>query len=943
MIKTSRSLGVLLLQLALATSALAQTTGSIRGQIKDKEGTPLPGVTVTVTSVGRGTSRTVLSGATGSYALPSLAVDNYAVSATLDGFQEQQVENIRVGIGATVTVDLVMEAMATITEALVVTSTQLVDATSSAVGVSYDAEFVEDLPTTRNFWDMMAVAPGVVQQQTNEAWKLSAFGSSTASNSWSIDGQNNTLNESGQAFWWPNADTLEEVQVLAIGAPAQFGNMSGAAMNVVTKSGTNDLKGSFNVWYQDDSLTSDSATLDGINDDGTPALGVPFRRDEFLDLSATLGGPLKQDKAWFFAAFEMYRDGYNEVGDPSGLPNEIFSDRYDLKLNWAPTQSLSFQAKYHVDNWPWEFSNAFQTTSATGGEGDENPAWGLRFDKVVGGSTFLEVAYSGYDGIDIYESRTGSLEDPFIDYSPPGGGPARYSGGLYYPWNWDTSQEALDVTVSTYADDFLGGDHEFKFGVGYNTGEAFSTIGGGINGRYFYRYVYTYEYEYYGTIYSNDYEYFYRVTADAYTYGAENENISAFVDDSWRVNDKLTINVGVRYDDLSSDVPANPRLDRFWNETGEIIPGIKNIVGWDHFSPRIGFAYQIGDDGVLRGFYGKFYDSNVTANWKAPPPSPPIFYYDISESLDGPWEPLYTFDYGEPVLDPNLQTPQTDQFTLGYEHRLSRNTSLAVQGIYKDTKDLIGWEILGDGVYEMLPWVNPITGEVQPIASIIEQPTTRKGNRPGDGSLAPPGQRFEQDYTGAFVSFQKRYSDGWSMQASYTWSDSEGFLATPLNQDQGNPAYTGQLGRDPNNWINADQALQNQREHALNVQGNFDLPWQLRANVVYRFLSGKPYSRQVFAGGFSTQLPLAQGAQRVIATPASSDTTFPDQNVLDLSIGRVFGSGTAKFHLDVQVFNVFNNDAHDVWETLVVLPGDSYSPKAHVLPRRVMLRAGIKW
>ena len=95
--------------------------------------------------------------------------------------------------------------------------------------------------------------------------------------------------------------------------------------------------------------------------------------------------------------------------------------------------------------------------------------------------------------------------------------------------------------------------------------------------------------------------------------------------------------------------------------------------------------------------------------------------------------------------------------------------------------------------------------------------------------------------------------------------------------------------------------------------------------------------------GIVGQLPLAQGAQRVIATPASSDTTFPDQNVLDLSIGRVFGSGTAKFHLDVQVFNVFNNDAHDVWETLVVLPGDSYSPKAHVLPRRVMLRAGIKW
>ncbi|MCP4200832.1 MAG: hypothetical protein GY769_02730, partial [bacterium] len=204
----------------------------------------------------------------------------------------------------------------------------------------------------------------------------------------------------------------------------------------------------------------------------------------------TLGGPIKKDKAWFFGAFEILRDAYNEVGDPSGLPYEIFSDRYALKLNWAPTQSLSFQAKYHVDNWPWRFSDAFETASASGTEGDENPAWGLRFDKVISSNTFLEVAYSGYDGIDIYESRTGSQEDPFIDYSPPGGGPEHYSGGLYFPWSWDTSQEAVDATVSTYADDFLGGDHEFKFGVTYSTGTAKSTISGGVNGRYFYRYVY---------------------------------------------------------------------------------------------------------------------------------------------------------------------------------------------------------------------------------------------------------------------------------------------------------------------------------------------------------------------------------------------------------------------------------------------------------------------
>ena len=274
---------------------------------------------------------------------------------------------------------------------------------------------------------------------------------------------------------------------------------------------------------------------------------------------------------------------------------------------------------------------------------------------------------------------------------------------------------------------------------------------------------------------------------------------------------------------------------------------------------------------------------------------------------------------------------------------MSPTATLGIQGVYKDTKNLIGWEILDDGVYEMLPWVNPITGEIQPIASIIVQPTTRKGNRPGAGSLAPPGQEFEQQYKGATVFLNKRYANGWSMMASYTWSDSTGFSPTPLAQDQGNPAFSSQDGRDPNNWINADQALQNERKHALQIQGNFDLPWKLLGTVVYRYLSGKPYNLQVTAGRPSTQFPLEQLGQTVIAVPASDDTTFPDQNVLDLSLGRSFGAGPTEIRIDLQLFNVFNNEAHDSWQTLILRPGNEYYPSAYVLPRRLGVRLGISF
>jgi len=201
------------------------------------------------------------------------------------------------------------------------------------------------------------------------------------------------------------------------------------------------------------------------------------------------------------------------------------------------------------------------------------------------------------------------------------------------------------------------------------------------------------------------------------------------------------------------------------------------------------------------------------------------------------------------------------------------------------------------------------------------------------------GTNFEAE----FIEDLPTTRNFWDMMASYTWSDSSGFLATPLAQDQGDPAWTGQAGRDPNNWINAEQALQNQRRHAVQVQSNVDMPWKLRGTLVYRYLSGKPYNRQVQAGVFSSQFPLAQGGQTVIAVPASEDTRFSDQNVLDLSLGRSFEAGPTTILIDLQLFNVFNNDAHDSWQTLVVAPGDAYYPRAYVLPRRLGLRLGLRF
>ncbi len=923
----SSNLAFLALPLVFAASVAAQTTGAIRGDVRDQDGGALPGVTITATSETRGTSRTTVTGENGRYSLSGLPVGSYRVEAMLEGFSPQAVPGIRVRIGATASLDFSL-LLASVEETITITGAPIVDVTSSSVGASYTSEFIEDLPTDRNFYDMLAVAPGVSQEAEGSA-SFSVFGSSIASNSWSVDGQDATNQDTGNAWWYINADVIEEIQVLAVGAPAQYGNMSGAAFNVVTKSGTNELKGSASLYLQDGGWTGENARLNDL----------PYTRDEFRNFTFTLGGPLNRDKIWFFAAYENARDAASEVGEDPAFPDTFPSDRYDLKINAALNDRHLLEAKLHYEDYRWALGDPFETPDAQGSEFGTNPAWSLHLQSVLNDDSLLEVRYAGYDGKDNWLSRTRSTEDPFIDYSPPDGGPARFSGSLWYPYIWELSRDQVDVTLSHHADELIQGDHDFKFGISYGQGSGDTITAGGVNGVYYYRYEYSFEY--YGATYS--YPYYYRVTARPYHYGAEAESISAYIDDSWQVTSNLTLNLGLRYDQNTADIPDYPILNPDWSEAGGTIPGFNDAVEWSHLSPRLGFAYKIGEKGVLRGFYGKFYDANVTGNWYAPPPDAPSYLYEFSSSLDGPWTPFFLFEQSGTTIDPDLEAPETDQFTLGFERQIGDHLALGIQGIYKETKNLIGFEILGDGVYEMVPWANPFTGEVIQLASILVQPSIRKGNGPGAGSLAPPGTQFNQDYLGVVLSMDKRYSNGWSLQASYTWSDSEGFLPRPLSQDQGNPFYTSSEGRDPNNWINAQQALQNEREHVLQAQALFDLPWKLRVTVIYSFLSGKPFNRQVRVGSSVSASPLNQGNQRIIAIPASSANRLPDQNVLDLALGRRFEIGATELKFDLQLLNAFNADPHDGWQTLIVPQGSRFVPDDYIAPRRWMLRLGLSF
>ncbi len=916
----------------VATSGIAQTTtGSIRGHARDPDGSSLPGVTVTLLSE-RGDPRTTTTGPEGRFLIASVPPGVHSLRAELVGTAPQTVEGVRVTIAGSATVNFVLTSATFSGEVVIAGEAPVIDITTSTVSTNYDFEFVEDLPTRRQFWDLVALSPGV-SSATEWTSRLTVLGSSTTSNSWNVDGLDITHPESGRAWWYINPEAIAEVQVSGIGVSAEFGNMTGAAINVVTKSGSNDLHGNLNAFLQFAALTDTNVVID----DEFPS----YERVDFHNITFTLGGPISKDRAWFFAALETNRDAEATPGTDPDYPAEYNWDRFDIKADFSFSDSARLNAKFHYEDYEYDDSgSAYWTNSSRGAETGTNPAWGLAFTKVLSDSTMLEINYAGWQGEDIYRSLTGSTEAPYTDYSPPGGGPSLWYGGLLWPYDWTMSTDDADVKLSHYADNFITGDHEFRFGIGYNRGSAKTRTMTSVGGPWYYHY--TYEYEYYGTIYP--YDYYYQYKFNPFYYGADQSSWSAFANDSWRVSDRLTLNLGVRYDKHDGWIPAFQELDENGNGTGDYFPEIKGVIDWSLISPRLGFAWVATGDQrtVVRGSFGVYYDGNVSGNWNYPPPGiPPIYYtwgWSWETSGDNVWKVVeFPTDLN---VDPNLKPPRSLQYSLGIERQIGETIALGALVVYKTTKDLIGWEILGDGTYELVPFWNEFTGEEIMLYNICDDgcvsPTIRKGNRPGAGSQAPD-EGYNQDYRAFILTFQKRYSSGWSLMGSYTWSRSEGLTPRPISQSQGNPLYGSLDGTDPNEWINANKLLQNDREHMLRFQGNFALPWDFELTTSVNWQSGRPTSR-------IDRARLDQGNSYFIVEPNAAEGQLPDVFLWDVAFGKRWQLGKGVLlKTDVQVFNVLNRGTPTYWATQWVWSDEEYIADTWVYPRRAQIRLGVEF
>ncbi len=616
MLRLSRTLCVGALAVALVTpGVLAQsqaTTGVILGRTVDESGSVLPGVTVTMTNTATNFEKVVVTDENGRFYSPLMPLGPYKVSASLEGFATLIREGLELQLGGEINLTITLTIAQVEQEIVVTGAAPLIETTRSESQIRIDDAAVEGLPNDgRNFLEFVKLTPGATIVQGPDGEELSITGQKGINNNIMIDGAdfNNPFfgeQRGGQrpAFTF-NQDAVKEVLVITDGAPAEFGRSSGGFVSVVTKSGTNDLRWSGHFFYQDDSLSE------------SPQLPSGGREPDFSfdrsQIGFTLGGPLKQDKAFFFLAADIQKKDETKQTDPGriepevvafldsvGLPNENApidrtddGDAYLAKIDVNANQSNLFTAR-----WAYHYSSQVNGTfdvdswgvSANGVENDW--AHGVTTTLLSTISSTLLNEFRGqwakewrprpYGGPQVPgQSR------PFPDTGFDFGGGYRVGMPFFLPVEYDDDRIQINNNVS-----ILRGDHSIKAGIEWNDVTSSQTFIGFANGRYIFssfdgfrnyvnlgpNYVECTD----GSSNTNGdcsqnggtagplllYLQFAGVgdigVIEGGTQSIEQTETALFIQDSWSASPNLTLDFGLRWEGLDNPDPITPPNEVFF-------------------------------------------------------------------------------------------------------------------------------------------------------------------------------------------------------------------------------------------------------------------------------------------------------------------------------------------------------------------------------------------
>ena len=724
--------------------AFAQaSTGTINGRVLDQGDAVLPGVTVTVTNQATGVVRTTVSNEQGVYSMPGLEPGVYNITTDLTGFAAGARNGVTLTVNTTITIDFQMQ-VATLQETLTVTGeAPLIEVTQSKVASTIETTELQAIPlSARNVSGMLALLPGAVQIEPVHRSKTNvgsvSFGGSSGTNVIpSVDGADNRDNQFGGALLAYSTEAIEQFQLATSQFNAADGRTGGAALTMVTKSGTNVFHGSGFVFGRSDKMTAkDFFTAEADRDK------TPFTRRAF---GGSVGGPIMRNRAFFFGAVERLQED-SELAVPANLftekqllvdaqaqglipqgfvnPNNPTSVAQPsrvllttVKANVQLTNQHAAMVRYagHED---YKGAATFVTTNDNREpENTDITMWSVvgQHNWVIGNNILNQITAQVNSLKRLSDTVSEVTGEHFMrDYPNVPLFPLRLAFPAVNTGAGGQAGSITDTQMMQFKDEvsLQTGTHAMKFGVNYNYLKDI----GLLNGNALYGILTFFDDP--SVILTNRTRYpqgfqtpgivrqWERANPDLADSLLDAHQIATWFQDDWRVTPRLTLNLGVRYD---IDVNFYHQSASENNATRLVLEAIGRPYAaapktpYGSVSPRFGMAYDLSGDGrrVLRGGGGIYFDqfninggnvSDIFSQNKRPL----NVLATLTNTAIGVGQ-LSTFRFGVDPLPTgpprsntlplgargewiahDLVNPRTYQGHIGYAQQLADNTSVSV-------------------------------------------------------------------------------------------------------------------------------------------------------------------------------------------------------------------------------------------------------------------------
>jgi hypothetical protein len=924
----TRMVLVVAMLLAAIPAAAQQTTGTVAGRVTDQTGAPVPGATITASNAELGFVRVTVSDGQGLYRLAALPVGAYAVVVELSGFTRIERAGIAVNVAHVTDLDVTIR-IAAIAETVTVTGgTPLVSRSSSSLGQVVDISYIEGLPLNgRQFANLAATVPGVGLGYNSEVTKSSQFtpqisGGNGRNLNYLIDGGDNNDDTTGGVLQQYPLEAIQEFNLVTHRFTAEYGRANGGVLNIVTRSGTNNVRGSGFTLFRDEALNARtfSEQLSGVDKQ-------PYRRYQY---GGSIGGPIVENRLHYFAAVERThqdtRQPVNTLGlfpAADGVYDVPFRETMFTAKATATLSNTQYLAIRYGGNQNSQPSNAALRNARESWSTSRNRFHSVNGNHnwVLGQSALNEfiVQYSTFTN-EIPQSSTGPSV-VFPNSVRAGANPIAPQTTEQAKWNLRD-----DATWTVSGAGGLG--HDIKAGINWiheprlfiSTESLFSGL--------------------------------YTMTADSLNSpvreimvmgGASAVNLplemfGVYLQDDWRLTERLTLNVGVRWDYVAGipfDQSRNPnflalqaagRAGRFAGTALDDF-GHEPQSDKDNIQPRAGFAYDVRGNGrhIIRGGGGIYTDFAYTnanvlgAMIDASGGSGAVFLAQNATGLRKPDGTL--FQLGDPlssiaslnmvnpnlpllggqVASPLLEQPYTRQANLGWAYQVSNTSSISADYVRVDGRDLNT---------RLRP--NVLVNGRRALADVPLQPN--------GFSFRTAISKGESRYDALILALRRRMARGLDVNAWYTLSEATSNVGPAYDELDGNLV---QDIRDPFGPVQDGPSTRTDARHRVTVSAIVLAPWSIQVAPMFMYRSALPThtSEGLDLNGDGNVVDRTARAYRYTGVNDSGRATFEEMgscdtvncsrrapfSQLNLRVSRGFRVGaSARIEAIAEMFNLFN-------------------------------------